>query len=52
MVMHVFNYCGCSDILPGELHDTSTILSGSSIEEFRHYLDVLEGQKLLELAEE
>ena len=30
VVMRVFNYCGCSEVLPGELHDTTTVFSGSS----------------------
>jgi len=34
MVMQVFNYCGCSEILPGELHDTTIVYSGSSTEDF------------------
>ena len=46
VVMQVFNYCGCSEILPGELHDNTTVFSGSSTEEFRQYLDVPEDQRL------
>ena len=53
VVMQVFNYCGCSEILPGELHDNTTVFSGSSTEEFRQYLDVPEKIKdLMALSEE
>ena len=45
MVRQVFVYYGCSEILPGELHD-STIFSGSLAEDFKQFLDVTEDQRL------
>ena len=45
IVRQVFVYYGCSEILPGELHD-STIFSGSSAEDFKQFLDVTEDQRL------
>ena len=46
MLMQVFNYCVCSEILPGQLHDTTTTFSGSSTREFRQYLEVPAEQRL------
>ncbi len=45
MLRQVFDYCGGSEILPGNLHNT-TIFSGSATEDFRQFLEVPEGQKL------
>lgn len=46
MVMEVFNYVGCSEVLPGRLHEATTIFSGTSTKDFRKYLDVSEEQSL------